>query len=279
MPLKTNGACIKTKLKNNESDEDEEEDDEDEDEEDEEDSEPSITRSTLRPRSARNDKDRQHRELARQISRIVRKTENDDELTKEEEVLLAKNPKLFDDIIRRHKKRKTTELRKQEIEDKPTVLAKKCERMARAIQKAKYLLVYTGAGISTAANIPDYRGPNGVWTCLDEGREIATCDLARAEPTYTHMALFTLFKKGKLKHIVSQNCDGLHLRSGIPRYSLSEVHGNMFIEVCKHCKPMRPYLRLFDVTERTSKNKHNTMRRCHICGNSLIDTIVHFGER
>ena len=111
------------------------------------------------------------------------------------------------------------------------------------------------------------------------GRDIQTCDLARAEPTFTHMTLFTLFKKGKLKHIVSQNCDGLHLRSGIPRYALSEVHGNMFIEVCKHCKPMRPYLRLFDVTERTSKNKHNTQRRCHVCGNSLIDTIVHFGER
>ena len=60
-------------------------------------------------------------------------------------------------FFRRQKRRKTTEMRKQEIEDSPSVLAKKCERMAKAIQKAKYLIVYTGAGISTAANIPDYR--------------------------------------------------------------------------------------------------------------------------
>lgn len=225
------------------------------------------------------EKQRQKQVLQRQISRIVRKTEDGVELSKDENQLLAAHPKVFDEVTKRHKKRKTTEMRKQEIEDSPQVLAKKCDRMAKAIQKAKYLIIYTGAGISTAANIPDYRGPNGVWTCLDEGREIADCDLARAEPTYTHMSLFALFKKGKLKHVVSQNCDGLHLRSGIPRYALSEVHGNMFIEVCKTCKPMRPYLRLFDVTERTAKNKHHTLRRCHVCGNSLIDTIVHFGER
>jgi NAD-dependent deacetylase sirtuin 7 len=252
-------------------DDDEDEDDDDDDDDEEEEEEDLITQTKLRyrPKNAAKEKARE----------IVRKSEKEVVLNAEEDKVLAANPKVFDEVMRRRKKRETTELRKQEIEDSPKSLAKKCERMAKTIQKAKNLIVYTGAGISTAANIPDYRGPNGVWTCLDQGRDIATCDLAQAEPTFTHMSLLTLFKKGKLKHIVSQNCDGLHLRSGIPRYALSELHGNMFIEVCKHCKPMRPYLRLFDVTERTSKHKHNTMRRCHVCGNSLIDTIVHFGER
>ena len=88
-----------------------------------------------------------------------------------------------------------------------------------------------------------------------QGKEVAACDLGLAQPTTAHMSLFMLYKQSKISHIVSQNCDGLHLRSGIPRCKISEVHGNMFIEVCKACKPVRPYVRLFDVTERTNRHR------------------------
>ena len=238
-----------------------------------------VFTKTLRRRPVNLDDEmaKTERLLIAKITKILKKDKKD--WTDAEGDVVDENPKLVEEVLKRVSRRKKAVDRKKEIEDPPDVLYKKCLALAKAIEKAKNLVVYTGAGVSTAANIPDYRGPQGVWTLLDQGVEVPACNLEQAEPTFTHMALFTLYRKGKLKHVVSQNCDGLHLRSGIPRYALSEVHGNMFIEICKHCRPMRPFIRLFDVTERTNKGRHTTMRRCYVCGNSLYDTIVHFGEK
>ena len=81
--------------------------------------------------------------------------------------------------------------------------------------------------------------------------------------------------KGILKCVISQNCDGLHLRSGLSSSGLAEVHGNINLEICSACGAK--YLRDFD-TE--GNRKHYTGRRCDKpnCRRRLKDSIINFGE-
>lgn len=102
---------------------------------------------------------------------------------------------------------------------------------------SKHIVVHTGAGISTSSGIPDFRGPQGVWTLEKKGiKSTVGIDFGDAKPTKTHMLLKLLAEKGYVKYIISQNVDGLHLKSGLGRQFVSEMHGNYFVETCTVCQ-------------------------------------------
>ncbi|XP_057168005.1 NAD-dependent protein deacylase sirtuin-6 isoform X3 [Ursus arctos] len=124
-----------------------------------------------------------------------------------------------------------------EIFDPPEELERKVWELAQLVWQSSNVVFHTGAGISTASGIPDFRGPHGVWTMEERGlapKFDTTFESAR--PTQTHMALVQLERVGLLRFLVSQNVDGLHVRSGFPRDKLAELHGNMFVEECVKCK-------------------------------------------
>ncbi|XP_047388534.1 NAD-dependent protein deacylase sirtuin-6 isoform X2 [Sciurus carolinensis] len=124
-----------------------------------------------------------------------------------------------------------------EVFDPPEELERKVWQLARLVWQSSRVVFHTGAGISTASGIPDFRGPRGVWTMEERGlapQFDTTFESAR--PTQTHMALVQLERVGLLRFLVSQNVDGLHVRSGFPRDKLAELHGNMFVEECVKCK-------------------------------------------
>ena len=123
------------------------------------------------------------------------------------------------------------------------------------IAAAKRIVALTGAGISTDSGIPDFRGPQGVWTrnpaaekLSDIRYYVADPEVRKASwqsrldhPAWTarpnagHLALATLEKRGKLHALITQNIDGLHLRAGNSPGRVIEVHGNVHQVICLSC--------------------------------------------
>ena len=190
---------------------------------------------------------------------------------------------------------------KKEYFDTPEELQQKVQTLAMMIMSSEHFVSFTGAGISTAAGIPDFRsGANtvlatgaGAWekaANIQKARKAGTLKHApakkgtvrtamqKAYPTKCHMAMAELMEKGLLKHIISQNVDGLHRRSGIPADNLSEVHGNTNLEVCMKCG--QEYMRDFRVRTARGTKEHKTGRKCDNpkCKGDLKDTIINFGE-
>src|SRR3712207_212659 len=91
------------------------------------------------------------------------------------------------------------------------------EKIARWITECEHIVAFTGAGISTDSGIPDFRGPDGVWTRRDAGLPAPRWRVppGRVEPNASHLALVELQRLGKLRFLITQNTDNLHRQSGI----------------------------------------------------------------
>eukprot|EP01105_Mastigella_eilhardi_P023254 TRINITY_DN5831_c0_g1_i1.p1 TRINITY_DN5831_c0_g1~~TRINITY_DN5831_c0_g1_i1.p1 ORF type:complete len:567 (-),score=145.91 TRINITY_DN5831_c0_g1_i1:119-1819(-) len=160
-----------------------------------------------------------------------------------------------------------------EHEDSPEVFRQKVTEVAKLLKAANYTVVYTGAGISTSAGIPDFRGPTGAWTMQDKGKFIVR-EHGDIAPTFAHYAITELARRHLIKFVMTTNMDALHLRTGLPQHMLVEMHGCSYKEWCRGCGTT--YLRPFEVS--VGSRDHKTGNTCCWCGGDLLDTIVHFSD-
>jgi NAD-dependent deacetylase len=164
---------------------------------------------------------------------------------------------------------------------------------ARMLGEAATITVLTGAGISTDSGIPDFRGPQGVWTKNPAAQALFTIDnyvadphvrrqawqarLASpvwlAEPNPGHRALAQLERAGRLRAIVTQNIDGLHQAAGSSADRVIEIHGTARWVACLACHRRTP---MPDVLTRIEAGERDPS--CLDCGGILKSATVSFGQ-
>lgn len=155
------------------------------------------------------------------------------------------------------------------------------------------IVVLTGAGISTRSGIPDFRGPDGVWTRNPDAERLSTIDIYltdddvrrrawvtrrnnpawTAEPNAAHRALANAQREGRVRLLVTQNVDGLHQLAGHDPDRVVEVHGTMRSVICTGCSATMPTETVFERVEAGDADPH-----CAECGAILKTATVYFGE-
>ncbi len=161
------------------------------------------------------------------------------------------------------------------------------------LARARHVVALTGAGISTESGIPDFRGPQGVWTrdpkaeALSDIRYyVADPELRRrawqgrlnhpargATPNTGHRALAELERMGRLQLLITQNIDGLHVAAGSSRERLIEIHGSMRDFVCLSCGARGP---MADALDRVRAGEDDPA--CLDCGGILKSATISFGQ-
>jgi NAD-dependent deacetylase len=163
----------------------------------------------------------------------------------------------------------------------------------RWIDEVARVVALTGAGISTDSGIPDFRGPQGVWTRDPAAERMATLQHYVAEPDVRrrawqsrldspawgampnagHQALVTLERRGKLDTLITQNVDGLHQKAGTSPARLVEIHGTLHEVVCLECGERAP---MTAALARLRAGEEDPP--CRTCGGILKSATISFGQ-
>jgi len=161
------------------------------------------------------------------------------------------------------------------------------------VKASERVVVLTGAGISTDSGIPDFRGPQGVWTKDPAAQRssniadyVADADVRRrmwqmrltspawtAVPNAGHLALVDLQRQGRLHTLVTQNIDGLHQRAGSDPSLVVELHGTMREAVCLSCGDRGPMEPVLDRLRAGEDDPH-----CRRCRGLLKSATISFGQ-
>ena len=161
------------------------------------------------------------------------------------------------------------------------------------IDAARRIVVLTGAGISTDSGIPDFRGPQGVWTRNPEAEKMATIQhyvadpevrkrswksrldspALGAEPNAGHKALVALEQRGTLDTLITQNIDGLHQKAGSSPARVIEIHGTAREVVCLQCGERAPMERALARVRAGEADPP-----CRTCGGILKSATISFGQ-
>lgn len=165
-------------------------------------------------------------------------------------------------------------------------------KIVEAILVSKRIVAFTGAGISTESGIPDFRGPQGLWTkfdpddftidkflCSEETRRRMWQNLkdgvlmSDVQPNRAHYAVAELEKIGKLSSVVTQNVDNLHQKAGNSPHLVYELHGNLQRIVCMQCHKRYP----IDIVKDKALSSDYILS-CNSCKGLLKPDVVLFGE-
>ncbi|MDZ7675204.1 MAG: Sir2 family NAD-dependent protein deacetylase [Acidimicrobiales bacterium] len=167
------------------------------------------------------------------------------------------------------------------------------DRARTALAAAERVVVLTGAGISTDSGIPDFRGPQGLWTKDPEAEKLAHIQYYVSEPEVRvkawrrrldhlsasydpnpgHLAIAELERLGNLELVITQNIDGLHLAAGTPKEKLVEIHGTTREVMCLSCDDRAPIERALDRVRAGEDDPP-----CRSCGGILKTATISFGQ-